>query len=622
MSEALEFQDYNREARLFFARLLFAGGFVLLLVIVLVMRFYTLQIVEHDNYVTQSDRNRVHGQPIAPTRGLIYDRNGILLAENRASYTLLIVKERVDDLAATLAILGGLVKVSPNNIEKFNNQLRQRRRPFEAIPLRYGLTEEEIARLAVNEYRLDGVEVEAQLVRHYPFGELFAHTVGYVGRINERELSGFNEQDQKRYSGTHSIGKIGLEKFYESTLLGDAGYRNVETNARGRVLRVLENNLSTPGEDLVLNIDAKLQKVAYDVLGKRRGAVVAIDITTGGVLAAVSAPSYNPNLFVTGISFRNYRALNQSRDLPLFNRFLQGQYPPGSTVKPVHALGGLHHKIITARDTIFDPGYYQLENSERLYRDHKRQGHGVRVGLKQAITESCDTYFYTLGFNMGIDKMHSFGYQFGLGEKTLIDLPSERRGLWPSRDWKRGARGLPWFPGDSLNVAIGQGDTLTTPLQLATMVATIANRGIRFQPQLVSRIGDQIKSPKPMHHVEVDEDHWETIWEAMENVVHSIKGTARRMNKNATYRMAGKTGTAQVVAIAQDAKYDSESLSERNRDHALFVGFAPINAPKIAVAVIVENAESGGAEAAPVARAIFDAWLLDSESQNVASTAN
>ncbi len=617
MKEALEFKNHYREAQIFFSRLMFSGVLILLLVSVLAARFYTLQIINHENYVTQSDRNRVHGQPVAPTRGLIYDRNGALLAENRASYTLSIVRDRVTDLAETLAILADLVDVSTNHIEKFNNQLRQRRRPFEAVPLRYGLSEGEIARLAVNEYRLEGVEVDAQLVRSYPFDELFAHTVGYVGRINERELSNFNEEQQRRYSGVHSIGKIGLEKFYESHLLGQPGYRNVETNARGRVLRVLESSPPTPGEDLALNIDVELQKTAFLALAGRRGAVVAIDVKTGGVLAAVSTPSFNPNLFVTGITFRDYRALNQSRDLPLFNRFLQGQYPPGSTIKPMHALGALHYEILTTSDTIRDPGYYQLENSERLYRDHKREGHGAKVGLKQAITVSCDTYFYNLGFNMGIDNMHTFGYQFGFGEKAGIDLPSERRGLWPSREWKKGARGLPWFPGDSLNVAIGQGDVLTTPLQLAVMVSTIASRGVRMQPQMVARVGGEAVLPVSAQTIEVEKDYWNAIWDAMENVVHSNRGTARRIGKNSSYRMAGKTGTAQVVAIAQDAKYDSESLSERNRDHALFVGFAPLSDPKIAVAVIIENAESGGAEASPVAKKMFDTWLSRNDNQGM-----
>ena len=611
MSEARHFKDHHREARLFFARTLFAGVVIVLLTGMLILRFYSLQVDHHDDYVTQSDRNRVHVLPIPPTRGLIYDRNGKLLAENRASYTLSIVHERVPDLAETLEFLATLVDISPNDIEKFNDQLRQRRRPFDAVPLRFGLTEEELARLAVNEFRLDGVEVHAQLVRYYPEGDLFAHSIGYVGRINENELSGFSSEEYQRYSGTHSIGKIGLERSYESELLGEVGYQNVETNARGRVLRILDSSDPKPGSDLTLHLDSELQKEALAALEGHRGAVVAIDVATGGVLAAVCAPSFDANLFVTGISFKDYRQLNQSRDLPLFNRFLQGQYPPGSTIKPVVAMGGLHYDIITPETTVYDPGYYKLKGSSRLYRDWKRWGHGEKVDFKQAIAESCDVYFYDLGFNMGIDKMHSFGYQFGLGQKTEIDLPNERRGIWPSRDWKRGARGEPWYPGDSLNVAIGQGDVLATPLQLASMVATIAHRGVRLRPQLVASVGGEPRPPIVDQKVDVEASVMELGVEAMAEVVHGQHGTARRIADGAKYRMAGKSGTAQVVAIAQNAEYDSDALSERNRDHALFVGFAPLENPKIALAVLLENAESGSGAAAPVMRRVFDAWLLD-----------
>lgn len=612
MSEARQFKDYQREAHLFWRRVLLAAIVVLLLLGVLLYRFYSLQVVHFDNYTTLSERNRVHVLPIPPTRGLIYDRHGELLAENRPSYTLSVVQERVPDLAETLTILSRLISVTPTDIEKFYDQLRQRRRPFDAVPLRFGLTEEEIARLAVNEYRLDGVEVEAQLVRHYPHGELFAHTVGYVGRISERELSGFDADEHRRYSGTHSIGKIGLERYYESALLGEVGYQHVETNARGRVLRVLERNDPSPGEDLVLHLDAGLQREVMEGLEGKRAAVVAIDVATGGVLAAVSAPSFDANLFVTGISFRDYRELNQSLDLPLFNRFLQGQYPPGSTLKPVVALGGLHHDIITPEYTVYDPGFYRLKNDSRLYRDWKRQGHGAAVDLKQAIAESCDVYFYDLGFNMGIDLMHSMGAQFGLGELTQVDLPSERRGLWPSREWKRGARGMPWFPGDSLNVSIGQGDVLTTPMQLAVMTATLANKGMRMQPQLASRLGDQPVVAPLAQQIEVEDSHWQAVLEAMAAVMHSPQGTAQRLGRNASFRMAGKTGTAQVVAIPQGERYDSEALQERHRDHALFVGFAPLENPKVAVAVLLENAESSSAAGA-IALRVFEYWLAQEE---------
>lgn len=608
MADYEHIKDHFSEARIFTRRLIVVVIAIVCLLGVLLARFYNLQVVNYRDYVTRSDSNRVQVQPIPPTRGLIYDRNGILLADNRPSYTLTIIKERVKDLEQTLAILDGLIEFKDEELEKFHKQLKQRRRPFEAVPLRYRLSEPEIARLAVNEYRLSGVEVKAELVRHYPLGELTAHSVGYVGRINDRELGGFDEEQYRRYSGTHTIGKIGLEKYYEDLLLGDVGYQNVETNARGRVLRVLERTDPVPGANLVLHFDSLLQQVAFEALGERRGSVVALDVNTGGVLAMVSTPSYNPNLFVTGISFKDYRVLNQSLDLPLFNRSIQGQYPPGSTIKPMLGLAGLHYNYIDANYSVRDPGYYQLEGEERLYRDWKRKGHGSRIRLKQAVVESCDTYYYDLAFRMGIDNIHNFGSHFGLGEKTGVDVPSERGGIWPSRDWKRRARGLPWFPGDSLNVGIGQGDVLTTPMQLAVMTATLASQGKQMQPQLVARVDDEAVAPAMVDGVDVGEGHWQQIFDAMEAVVHSQRGTAQSIRYGIDYKIAGKTGTAQVVGIAQGEEYDSEALAERQRDHALFVAFAPVDNPKIAVAVIVENGEKSSS-AAKIARKVFDAYL-------------
>ena len=617
MAEPQHLKDHHREARIFAHRVILAAFLGLVLFGVLIARFYNLQVTHHSDYVTRSDRNRVHVQPIAPTRGLIYDRNGVLLADNRPSYTLSLIKERARNLEETVGLLQELVPISDGELEKFRKRLRQRRRPFEAVPLRYRLTEAEIARLAVNEYRLPGVEVEAQLVRHYPYKDLFAHSVGYVGRINERELSSFDEERYQRYSGTHTIGKIGLEKQYESLLLGNVGNQNVETNARGRVLRVLERTDPEPGRNLTLHLDSHLQQVAFEALGERRGAVVAIEVESGGVLSMTSTPSYDPNLFVTGISFKDYRALNQSLDLPLLNRTLQGQYPAASTVKPMLGLAALHHKVIDTSFKVRDPGYYQLKGDERLYRDWKRRGHGTWVDLRQAIVESCDTFYYDLAFRMGIDLMSPFGEQFGLGSRTGVDVPSERKGIWPSRQWKRQARGLPWFPGDSLNMGIGQGDVLVTPIQLAVMTSTLASRGTRIRPHLVKAIGEEVLPKEVVQQVEVAPEHWDYIFDSMEQVVHGRRGTAQRIRRGATYRMAGKTGTAQVVGIAQDEKYDSEKLAERQRDHALFIGYAPADKPQIAVAVIVENAEHGSSAAAPIARKLFDAYLNDALANNV-----
>lgn len=617
MSEDQRFKDHHREARITSSRLVLTSVIMAAMVALLVFRYYTLQVVHHEDYATRSDRNRVHVQPVPPTRGLIYDRDGELLADNRPSYTLSIIRERVGDMEGTVELLRTLVDIPQSDLEKFYDQLQQWRRPFEAIPLRYGLTEEEIARLAVNEYRLEGVEINAQLVRHYPRGALFAHVLGYVGRISQADLAQFDDNQHKRYSGTHSIGKSGLEKQYESLLLGDVGSQNVETNARGRVLRVLDRTDPKPGEDLYLHLDADIQRVAVEALGEYRGAVVAMDVKSGGVLAAVSTPSFDPNLFVTGISFGDYRRLNQSLDLPLFNRFLQGQYPPGSTVKPVVGLAGLHYDVVDTSYSVKDPGFYRLPGDDRLYRDWKRYGHGNQVDLEQAIEESCDVYFYDLGHRMGIDSIHEFGVKFGLGSRTAVDIPSERAGLWPSREWKRNHRGLPWFPGDNLNVAIGQGFSLTTPMQLAQMTTTLANRGHRLRPQMVSRVGDEPVVPVEEEELDVAPEDWDFVLSAMEGVMHGERGTARRAALGADYHMAGKTGTAQVVAIPQGEEYDSEALLERQRDHALFVGFAPADNPQIAVAVVVENGESGSGVAAPVARKVFDAYMNDRDPLNL-----
>ncbi|MFT5033565.1 MAG: penicillin-binding protein 2, partial [Bacteroidia bacterium] len=469
------------------------------------------------------------------------------------------------------------------------------------------LTEEEIARLAVNRYRLPGVDIDAQLVRNYPHGELLAHVLGYVGRINEREMDVI---DEVNYSATDHIGKLGVEHFYEQALHGIVGYQNVETNARGRVLRILERHLPEPGADLHLNIDVELQRVAHRVLEGERGAIVAIDPSDGGLLAMVSAPSYDINLFVNGISNADYKRLRESPDLPLFNRTLQGQYPPGSTLKPIFALGALHYGVVTRRTSVPDPGWYSLPNNDRVYRDWKSRGHGYRVDMHQAIVESCDVYFYDLAYNMGIDRIHEFGQRFGLGELTGIDNDNERAGLLPSRDWKRSAKGLHWFPGETLNVGIGQGFMLTTPMQLAVATAVLANRGVRKVPRIVRAINDEPIKESLRPKVELtDESDWDFVLAAMEDVVHGVKGTARNINNKLDYRIAGKTGTAQVIGIVSHEDYDASLVAKRHRDHALFIGFAPADKPTIAISVIIENGEAGGRVAAPIGRKVFDAYL-------------
>lgn len=610
MAEKVALKDPYIEKSIFASRAVLAVLVVIVLMGLLLFRYFSLQITQHDIYRTQSDRNRVQLQPVPPKRGLIYDRNGVLLADNRPSYSLTIIKEQVEDLDQTIKLLQQLVAIDDEQIKKYR-RLLSHRRPYSAVPIKLQLTEEEIATLSVNRYRLPGVDVDAQLARHYPQGELFAHVLGYVGRINEAEQQVI---DEVNYSGTNQIGKIGLEKYYEDILHGNVGHQNVETNARGRVLRVLERSDPTPGTDITLHLDAYVQKVAHEALGQERGAVVAIDAKTGGIIAMASTPSFDANLFVGGISTREYNGLRDSLDLPLFNRALQGQYPPASTVKPIYGLAGLHYGLVTPQTRVRDPGWYKLPNDNRLYRDwtwqKRRSGHGHSVDLEQSIVESCDIYFYDLAYRMGIDRIHDFLLPFGLGQKTGVDSTNERSGLLPSREWKRIYKRLPWFPGETLNVGIGQGYFLVTPMQLATAMVAVANRGKHFTPRFVQRQGEQEIPVPELPMIDVADEHWDTVIHAMKNVVHGTRGTANRINKGAKYRMAGKTGSAQVVGIGQDEKYDAEQVTKRRRDHALFVGFAPADNPKIVVAVIVENGEHGS-WVSPIARKVFDAYLLD-----------
>ena len=550
MLNAITLQNRHREKRQFLTRVLVALLLMLMLFAVLSWRYFDLQITDHDTYRTQSERNRVQWQPIPPKRGLIYDRNGVLLAQNRPSYSLVLIKEQLNDnVDNVLSSLQQLVSLDEEQMTDFQQRLR-RSRPFQEVPLKFNLNTEEIALISVNRHRLPGVDVTAELVRHYPQGELFAHTLGYVGRISEQDLL---EIDAANYRGSYEIGKIGVEKHYEDILHGTVGYQNVETNAFGRVLRVLERHNPEPGQDITLHLDSHLQQVASDILEDKRGAIVAIDPKTGGVLALVSMPSFDANLFVTGISGENYRTLRNSPDLPLFNRALQGQYPPGSTIKPIFGLAGLHAGVITPEFSVRDPGWFRLPGGQRQYRDWnwKQGGHGHNVKLEQAIVESCDVYYYTLAHKLGIDRLHDFVVEFGLGVKTGIDSTHERSGLMPSREWKRRHLEQPWYPGDTISVGIGQGYMLATPLQLAATTATLANRGQRLAPRFRQRIGDEQQTPAVQPTVEVAERHWDEVIKGMRNVVHGARGTARAIGRGAAYQMAGKTGTAQVIGIAQ-----------------------------------------------------------------------
>ena len=603
----------EQELRIFRVRALLAVLVVIVLTSLLVGRLGYLQIVQHDLYSTRSEKNRVRVEPLPPNRGLIYDRNGALLAENRPTYNLTLVRERVDDLDDTLALIVDLLELPEEEIEAFQVRSRQRQRPFQPALLMSDLSEEQIARLAVNRHRLPGVEVEAQLLRYYPDAEVMAHALGYVGRINAEELQ---DLDPGRYAGTHFIGKTGVERFYETELHGEAGLRKVETNARGRVLRELGRTDPVPGANLTLTLDRSLQMLAYELLDGRRGSIVAIVPNTGEILAMVSTPGFDSNQFVTGIDVASYRALQEDIDLPLFNRAIRGHYPPGSTIKPFLALAGLVEGVITPDSTINDPGFYQLPNDSRRYRNWLRWGHG-RVDMERSIAVSNNTYYYTLAHDLGIDKLHERMTNFGFGQRVAHDVQGESTGLMPSRDWKRARFNQPWYPGETLSVGIGQGYWQVTPLQLASATAALANRGHWVKPRLALRIGEEpvpAELPDTLPDIQLANDNWwDRVYSGMEKVLSGSEGTARRTGVGLEYRMGGKSGTAQVFSLGQDQRYNAEELEERLRDHALFMAFAPIEEPKIAVSVIVENAGGGSTHAAHLARAMTDAWLLEDE---------
>ncbi|MCU7965611.1 MAG: penicillin-binding protein 2, partial [gamma proteobacterium symbiont of Bathyaustriella thionipta] len=533
-------------------------------------------------------------------------------AENLPSYTLQIIPEQAGDIDALLTQLALLVNLREIDIKKFQKEVRRKRR-FEGIPLRFRLTDEEVAIVSVNLHRLPGVEIKAQLSRFYPYGKETAHVVGYVGRINERELK---QLPVTNYSGTNHTGKLGVEKSYEALLHGQVGYQKVETNVRGRVLRVLERNNPVPGNDLYLNLDINLQKVAIEAFDNKRGALVAINPENGQLLAMVSMPDYDANLFVNGIDSKTYKELNTSWERPLFNRTILGNYPPGSTTKPFFALAGLELNVIQLDHEIFCPGYYQLKGKAHKYRDWKKWGHG-KTDITKSIVQSCDVFYYDLAFQMGIDKMHKYMTAFGFGKKSGIDILGERSGLMPSKEWKKRARKQVWFPGETVIAGIGQGYVLVTPIQLALGTATLANGGKHFQPQLVNSIQRKADlfprrvSPQVIRNIHITrEDNWLAVYHGMEQVIHGARGTARRLNKpDLRYKIAGKTGTAQVFSVAQDATYKEDELEERLKDHALFISFAPADNPKIAIAVVVENGGHGGSVAAPIAGKVIEAYL-------------
>ena len=608
MLPQFDLKDSQLESRIFGSRTIIAVCLVMVLLGLILMRYYALQITEYEVYRTQSERNRVQLQPLPPKRGLIYDRNGVLLADNRPSYVLSVVRERVGDLDVALSELQTLLPVSERDLENFHKKIN-RSRPYEPVPLRFRLTENERALLAVNRFRLPGVVVEAQLLRHYPYGELFSHALGYVGRISEEEVQALDETD---YRGTFYVGKVGVEKFYEDILHGDVGYQNVESNAHGRVLRVLERFLPVTGKDLTLSLDYRLQLAAFDALGDRRGAVVAINPLSGEVLALVSTPGFDTNLFVNGISYEDYNALRDSLDVPLFNRAIQGSYPPGSTIKPFMAMAGLQSGLVTPESTVADPGWYSLPGDSHRYRDWilriRGTGHAPLVNMKMAISESCDVYFYDLARRLTIDRMAEYLHPFGFGERTGVDTTNERAGILPSTRWKRGAMNQPWYPGETISAGIGQGYMLASPLQLAVATGVMASKGQRRIPHLVMAIDGEPLPVTSLDPLVAPAEYWDAIFDGMREVVHGRNGTAKALAQGIAYEMAGKTGTAQVIGIAQNAVYNEADVSERHRHHGLFIAFAPIEAPTIAVGIIVENG-GGSSAASPIAREVIDAWL-------------
>ncbi|SFC03144.1 penicillin-binding protein 2 [Marinospirillum celere] len=607
-----QLKDPEKENRIFQFRARLLMILVFALIGVLFSRMAYLQVFQYDQHVSRSERNRTAVEAIPPTRGLIFDREGRLLADNLPSHSLTLTRELAGNVREVVDLICELLEQDAECADTLTERSRHRRRPFEPALLLDQLNEEQIARLAVNRHLLPGVEVSAQLLRHYPAGEAVSHALGYVGRISTDDLETL---DRRAYAGTHYIGRTGIERHYEHLLHGQVGYRRVETNARGRVLRVVESEPPVPGADLTLHLDSALQQVAYEELQGRRAGLVAIEPETGGILALVSSPGYDPNVFVGSLDGQAFSRLRDDPQLPLFDRASRGQYAPGSTVKPFVGLAGLELGIIDRDMEMHDPGYFQLPNDDRLYRNWRRWGHGT-VNLHRSIAVSNNTFFYSLAYELGIDRISAYMRQFGFGEQTALDVLGARSGLMPSREWKREVHRQPWFPGETLSAGIGQGYWLTTPLQLATATSVLANQGHWVQPRMLresqpsSLVPDVLSDREPVP--KLDPENWSYIYSSMEAVLHGHEGTARASGRGAAYRIAGKTGTAQVFSLSQEEDENNLPVDrpEHLRNHAIFMGFAPADNPQIALALIVENAEGGGSQvAAPIARRIFDAYL-------------
>jgi len=606
MKTRFDLKSSLQENKLFFSRASLLSLFVLVLFFILIARLAYLQIKTHDKYADLAQNNRVKLSVIAPVRGLIFDTHGRVLAENNPSYSLELVPEQIQNINETIERLRTLLPISDAEIKLFEKRRKQQKH-FASVPLRNRLNDTEVAVFSVNRHLFPGVDIQARPLRHYPFPELTSHVVGYVGAINEKELKTINPVN---YRGSRAIGKTGIEKTYETELHGFVGYQQVENTAQGRSIKTLSHIAPISGRNLTLNIDIDLQKIAYDALGEFAGTVAAIDTRTGAVRALVSKPGFDGNLFAQGIDQASYSALQNSPKRPLFNRSLRGQYPPGSTLKPFFGLAALDYKTINPQQKIMCPGFYQLPKQRHKYRDWKKTGHGLTT-LHDAIVESCDVYFYILAHELKIDRMHNFLSRFGFGQPTGIDILGEKAGLLPSREWKKRSRNQAWYPGETLIAGIGQGFNLTTPLQLAHATAILANKGMAHTPSIVGKINDTVKQTELSTPVQLKNDrHWDLIIHAMHDVVHGARGSARIIKEGANFDIAGKTGTAQVFSIKQDEKYEKDKVVDHLKDHALFIAFAPVEKPQLAIAVIVENGSHGGSVAAPIARAIFDQYLL------------
>ena len=598
----MELSTGVREKNLIHGRVLVATFFGAFLLLLLLSRLIWLQLVETERFQTASEANRLQTLPIGPARGLITDRNGLVLAENRPNLQLLVVPEEFDDLDVAIAEVRARIDFSDGDAERFAKNFKSRRRPLDPVVIKDDLSESDAARIAVDLFRFPGLKIKARPTRHYPYGGLTAHSLGYVGRLSLNELKNI---DERKYAGTDTIGKLGVEKAYEDVLLGQVGVERVETSARGQIMRSVEREDPKPGSNIPLHLDIGLTAKLYEVLGNRRGAIVAIDPLNGGILGLASTPTYDANSFIGGISQAEYKALQSNRDTPLFNRALRGQYPPGSTIKPMLGLVGLHYGAVNWKTEYFSRGFFQLPGNDHKYRDWKEWGHGI-VTMDKAIIESVDTYLLQMANKLGIDQMSEGMKWFGFGRRQGRDIQDDSPGILPSRAWKREARNQSWYQGETVISGIGQGFWVTTPLQLAAATTAVARRGNFIDPHFSVLEDLDAGAPVPIGKP-ID---WERMIDAMEGVMHDENGTARGAGQGLNYRIAGKTGTVQIFSIGQEEEYEASEIDERLRDHALFVGFAPADAPSIVIALIIENGGSGGTTAAPAARQIFDYWLL------------